>query len=35
MSNAEIEILYDEYREECEEQGITPKPIKQWWDELV
>lgn len=35
MMTCEIEILYDEYREECEENGIEPKSMMQWWKELV
>jgi hypothetical protein len=31
----EIELLYDEYCEECDELGIVPMPIKMWWDRLV
>ena len=35
MMNCEVELWYDEYVEECKEQGITPKSIAQWWEELV
>lgn len=31
----EVEELYDNYRFECEENGIEPKPINQWWEELI
>ena len=31
----EVEELYDDYCFECEENGIEPKPINQWWEELI
>lgn len=30
----DIEDDYEAYREECEQNGITPKDIKTWWNEL-
>lgn len=35
MMLCEIEILYDDYCWECKEDGIEPKPMEQWWEELV
>lgn len=35
MMTCEVEILYDDYRWECEQNGVEPKPIEQWWEELV
>ena len=35
MMTCEVEILYDDYCFECEEQGIEPKPMAVWWEELI
>ena len=35
MMTWEVEELYDDYCFECEENGIEPKPINQWWEELI
>jgi hypothetical protein len=35
MMTCEVELMYDDYCEECEQNGIEPKPIKQWWEELI
>ena len=35
MMTYEVENLYDDYCWECEQNGIEPKPIEQWWKELV
>lgn len=30
----DLEHEYDEYVDECKAQGIEPKDLKTWWDEL-
>ena len=35
MMTCEVEILYDDYRWECEQNGVEPKLMEQWWEELV
>lgn len=30
----EVEDDYEEYCEECKQNGIIPKDIKTWWKEL-
>lgn len=34
MARWEVEHWYDEYCYECEQEGIEPKDIETWWDEL-
>lgn len=34
MTTYEIETMYDDYCDECEELGIDPKPIDIWWEEI-
>jgi hypothetical protein len=34
MMICEVEILYDDYRWECEQDGIEPKSIEEWWAEM-
>lgn len=29
----EIEHEYDEYCDECKENGIEPKDMRTWWEE--
>ena len=31
MFTYEIQLAYDEYCEDCRWEGITPKPIWEWW----
>ena len=33
MHNYEIQLAYDEYCEDCYWEGVTPKPIWEWWKE--
>ena len=35
MPNWKIEIIYDEYCWECEQEGITPKSMADWWEEQI
>ena len=35
LMNCEVEEMYDEYRWECEEEGLKPKSLEDWWNELV
>ena len=35
MMTCEIETLYDDYCYECEQDGINPKSLEQWWEELI
>lgn len=30
----EVELIYDEYLEECEHKGIAPLPMEEWWADL-
>ena len=30
----DLQFEYDDYVEECKENGIEPKDFKTWWDEL-
>jgi hypothetical protein len=31
MYTYEIQLAYDEYCQDCYWEGITPKPIWEWW----
>ena len=35
MMTCEVEALYDDYCYECEQDGINPKSLEQWWEELI
>lgn len=35
LMRCEVEEMYDEYRWECEEKGLEPKSLEDWWEELV
>jgi hypothetical protein len=32
MYTYEIQLAYDEYCQDCYWEGITPKPIWEWWE---
>lgn len=32
MYTYEIQLAYDEYCQDCYYEGITPKPIWEWWE---
>ena len=34
MMLCEIEIEYDDYRWECEQEGIEPLSMEEWWEGL-
>lgn len=34
MATYEVELLYDEYCMDCYAEGITPKSMVQWWEEM-
>lgn len=34
MMTYEVEELYDDYCWDCEEKGIEPKSIHEWWAEM-
>ena len=35
LMRCEVEEMYDEYRWECEEEGLESKSLEDWWNELV
>ena len=32
MYTYEIQLVYDKYCMDCHWEGITPKPIWEWWE---